>query len=73
MSEPINTVTERITTVDDGPTTVNEHRTDGGPGRHGVRHTAVERLSGSDVTDDADAAPSGEKKPRRRRQRADGE
>jgi hypothetical protein len=43
----MNTANERITTVDDGPTTVNERLSTGGPGPEGQADTVTERLSGS--------------------------
>jgi hypothetical protein len=38
---------ERITTEDDGPSTVNERLSTGGPGPEGQLDTVRERLSGS--------------------------
>jgi hypothetical protein len=46
-------VNERITTVEDGPTTVNERLSPGGPGPEGQPDTAKERLSGT-----AESAPA---------------
>lgn len=40
---------ERITTVEDGPETVNERLTNGGPGPEGQPDTVHERLSGDGV------------------------
>lgn len=49
MSEqPYDTVTERITTVEDGEDTVNERLSTGGPGPEGQEDTVTERLSGQD-------------------------
>lgn len=45
----MKTVNERITTVEDGPTTVNERLSTGGPGPEGQADTVTERLSGSPV------------------------
>jgi hypothetical protein len=55
MSEPFKTATEHITTVADGPDTVNEHLTTGGPGPGGELDTVRERLSGQSVP--AEQAP----------------
>ena len=40
-------VEERITTVEDGPDTVNERLTTGGPGPEGQLDTVHEKLSGT--------------------------
>lgn len=53
MTEPTNTANERITTEADGPGTVNERLSAGGPGPEGQPDTARERLSGSAAGPDA--------------------
>lgn len=44
----MRTVTERISTVEDGPNTVNERLSPGGPGPEGQLDTAHEILSGAE-------------------------
>lgn len=64
MSEPYDTAQERITTVEDGPDSVNERLSPGGPGPEGQEDTAHEILSGQpaddtapEVVEDAPAEP----------------
>jgi hypothetical protein len=49
---------ERITTVEDGPGTVNERLTTGGPGPEGQPDTVHEKLSGPGVDRIADVPTS---------------
>lgn len=59
MSEPNLTANESITTEHDGPATVNERMTTGGPGPEGQPDTVHERLSGDRAVDPAnDSAPA---------------
>lgn len=51
MSEPLETVHERITTEADGPDTVNERLSTGGPGPEGQEDTVHEILAGQPEED----------------------
>ena len=42
----VDTVNERLTTVEDGPDTVNERLSTGGPGPEGQPDTVTETLAG---------------------------
>lgn len=61
----MGSVNERISTVDDGPNTVNERLSPGGPGPEGQRNTACERLSGD--TPEAQPEPEVEAEPAKKR------
>ncbi|HWU21548.1 MAG TPA: hypothetical protein VN088_08485 [Nocardioides sp.] len=52
----MDTVNERITTVEDGPGTVNERLSTGGPGPEGQPDTVTEGLSGAPAPLDPPAA-----------------
>lgn len=64
----MDTVNERITTVEDGPGTVNERLTFGGEGPEGQPDTATECLSGtaSELADEPEEAPDAEPKSARK-------
>jgi len=64
-------VHERISTEDDGPNTVNERLSDGGPGPEGQPRTVTERLStpenlagdAADPVADAEESEATDEKP----------
>lgn len=65
MNNEFPVVQERITTVDDGPETVNERLTSGGVGPEGQPDTVVERLSGAqdEPASESDPEPEVEAEP----------
>lgn len=62
MTEPFDGVTERISTVEDGPDTVNERLTTGGPGPEGQPDTVHEILNGPPAVEAA-PEPDAESEP----------
>lgn len=63
MNNEFPVVQERITTVDDGPETVNERLTGGGVGPEGQPDTVVERLSGAQDGPSSEPDPEPEVEP----------
>lgn len=58
-------VKERITTVEDGPQTVNERLSTGGPGPEGQADTVTERLSGDTPAEVSEPEQDETAKPRK--------
>lgn len=54
----MNQAQERITTVDDGPGSVNERLSTGGKGPEGQPDTVTERLSGDQPAEETVEAPA---------------
>lgn len=59
----MDTVTESLTTVEDGDTTVNERLSPGGKGPEGQPDTAMESLSGATPAPAAEASPEPAEQP----------